>query len=161
MIQFPYILYPLAIISAILIGFIITRWVYYREFKIDKTKRCNNVINISDSSKEAILKMGRTMNRKIKDANKSKVINLPPVYSPKEMQFIDEWYMEEGILQLKQANGKEFVLLKDKPPVPGCKYVNVDRVMVNFKKRDNRTLELIDIQIPKTVKLLMLDAWIK
>ncbi len=157
MIQFPYYFYPLAIISAIFIGVIITRWFYYRKFKTDRIKRGDIVHNLSDDTKTKILKMDSPGVLSIKNP----IINLPKVFNQKEMQFIDNWYMEEGILQLRQAQGREFVLLKDKPPIPGCKYVSVPGIMVNFKKRDNKTLELIDIQLPKTVKLLMLDAWIK
>lgn len=164
MISFPYILYAVAIISAIFIGFIIQRLFYYWKFKTNKIKRVDSVRNLKDfadkvtvSNRAALLKI----NTVFASSTKRPVINLPTVYNTKEMQFIDEWYMEEGILQLKQTQGREFVLLKDKPPVPGCKYVNVADVMVTMRKRDNRTLVITIFQLPKTVKLLLLNEWIK
>lgn len=150
-------LYMWGAISLSLIIFALIIWFYYRKFKSDRIKRGDNVINLRDGAKTDISKVNSLSALSVK----GQIINLPLVYTVKEMQFIDNWYMEEGILQLKQTQGRGFVLLKDKPPVAGCKYVNVSSVMVNFKKRDNRTLELIDIQLPKTVKLLMLDEWIK
>ncbi len=93
--------------------------------------------------------------------NCQQTVILPETYNAREMQFIDNWYMEEWILQLKQASGKGCKVLPDKPPVSGCKYVTVDGIAVNLKKRDNKTLELSDIKMIKTVKLLLLNEWIK
>ena len=154
---FTYQIYALIIASILVTLFVLIKWLYYRKFKTDRIKRGDIVHNLSDDAKTKVLKMNSL--RAL--STKSSIINLPKVYSAEEMQFIDNWYMEEGILQFKQAHGYQFILLKDKPPVPGCKYVSVSGIMVNLKKRDNKTLELIDIQLPKTVKFLMLDEWIK
>ncbi len=131
--HFTHNIYAWIIFSVLIIAFSAIRGLYYREFK----------------------------KRKSMSKAEMKIIKLPEVFSQKEIEFIEEWYSEKGMQQLRQVNGKEFKLLKDKPPVSGCRYVNVSAIKVLVVRRNNTDLKPYQEQILKTVKLLVLDAWIK
>ena len=91
-----------------------------------------------------------------------KTIKLPTTFSDKEIEFIEEWYSEAGILQLKAAGGRNSVLtvLKEKPPGKGMKYVSIKGIPVDCIQRDRTTLKQVRITELKTVKLLLLNEWI-
>lgn len=135
--------------------FEIIKWLYKRKFRSGGIKRGDIVHNLTDGTKSTVTKASS-----LGDLMSKTTVNLPPKYSQKEMAFIENWYMEEGINQLKAAAGRECYILKDKPPVPGCKFVDVRHIPVNIKVRGNITLELVDKQVSRTVKLLLLNEWI-
>ncbi len=89
-----------------------------------------------------------------------KTIKLPSSFSNDEIEFIENWYSEDGMQQLRASNTKPFSLVDEKPPVKGTKYVNVENTPVQVIHRDPKTLRAIAMKELKTVKLLLLDAWI-
>ena len=151
----------IAILSLVTLGLLIytaIRLHFYRKFKAKKEHIFDDIaamqkINRSDSDKG--------FKPVIRGLMSKRIVNLPKRYNQKEMVFIENWYMEEGINQLKASNKMECVVLVKKPPEPGCKYVSVSNIPVNFKFRDSKTLELKDMQERKTVTLLLLNEWIK
>ena len=152
---YMYRIYPWIIVSIILIGFAVWRWLYRRGWKSDKIKPGDIVNNLTDGTKSTVSKVISESELMLKN-----VVSLPSQYSPKEMAFIEQWYMEEGILQLKQADKRECRITQDGPQ-PGCKYVDIDNIKVNFIVRNNRTLGLETKQELRKVKLLLLNEWIK
>lgn len=132
--------------SIMLLLFVLFRWFYYSKFRKDRIKWRGIAKNLKTSDLDMMSK---------------NVVNLPSKYSSKQMAFIENWYMEEGIKQLKSAGGRECYVLSTKPPVPGCKYADVGNIPVNVKVRSNTTLELEEKQVSRTVKLLLLNEWIK
>lgn len=142
--------------SILLLAFVLIRWYFYRKFRSPQIKPGDIIQNLTDGTKSTVAKVSTP--GELMSLN---TVNLPSKYSPKEMQFIDTWYMEEGIKQLKSADKRQCYILTDKPPVPGCKYADVRHIPVNVKVRGNITLELVDKQVVMTVKLLLLNEWIK
>lgn len=92
-----------------------------------------------------------------------KTIKLPTTFNDKEIEFIEKWYSEAGILQLKVAGERNSVLtvLTEKPPAKGMKYVSIKGIPVDYIHRDRSTLRQIRMTELKTVKLLLLNEWIK
>lgn len=145
----------LNLIIILIVAYALIRWLYYRKYKSDRIKPGDIAHNLIDGTKSTVSKVISETELMLKN-----VVSLPSQYSPKEMAFIEQWYMEEGILQLKQADKRECRITQDGPQ-PGCKYVDIDNIKVNFIVRNNRTLGLETKQELRTVKLLLLNEWIK
>lgn len=140
----------------LVIVLIIVRAIFYRRFKSDRIKAGDTIHNLTDGTKAKVKKV--TSSTEIELMSK-KIINLPREYLPKEMAFIENWLSEEGILQLKQTDKRECLVIGEKEP--GCQIVKVGNINVNFYTRNNRTLELEKKQELRTVTLLLMDEWIK
>ncbi len=89
-----------------------------------------------------------------------KTIKLPSTFSSVEIKFIEEWYSEQGIQQLKNSNGKTFEYICQHPVFEEYSYIDVPGITVSTGVRDSRTLQLISMMEFKTVKLLVLNEWI-
>ena len=152
--------YAWIIVSAFLIGFAFFRWLYKRKskasFKNDKIKPKDIVRNLKDDTKATIYKVNSGSELIFKN-----VVNLPAEYSQKEMMFIDNWYMEEGIKQLKASDKRGCFNIYKHPAYDDYSYVEVNNIPVNVKTRSNTTLETEDKVVFRTVKLLLLNEWIK
>jgi hypothetical protein len=90
-----------------------------------------------------------------------KTIDLPIPFSDKEIEFIEEWYSEEGMKQLLSSRGKKCRVLNKKPPIDGVKYVDVDDLPVLATLRNKENLQAFQVWELKTVTLLLLNEWIK
>jgi hypothetical protein len=153
MIEYKY--YIAVFIGSIIISFLITRWRRKGNFETKAIKKGDIIHNMSENTRHVVSKHeGGEISLMAK-----RIVNLPKEYSPREMQFIESEYMEEGIKQLKQSNQRECFILNDRS-LPGTKFVNVTDIQVNFKARNNKTLKIEDKQEIRTVKLLLLNEWI-
>lgn len=90
-----------------------------------------------------------------------KTVTLPLTFSAKQIEFIEEWYLEDGMRQLIAARYKQCTILDKKPPIKGVVYVDVEEIPVLKNVRDKNTLMAVQVKELKTVTLLLLNEWIK
>jgi hypothetical protein len=154
---FPYYIYQalsiLTVISVVALVAIAVKLIFYRKHMM---KKGDIIHNMTENTKHIV---SGHKNGEVSLMAK-RIVNLPKEFSPREMRFIENEYMEEGINQLKQANQRECFIRKD-PSQLGTKFVDVADIKVNFKTRNNKTLEIEDKQEFRTVKLLLLNEWIR
>lgn len=165
----------LGILAGVVLSIVFTvvvRWYFYRKFKAGGIKKGDIVTNQTDGTKTTVFNENKGKinvtgwkSKVIKtpklSASINKTIKLPETFSKKEMAFIDNWYSEKGMQHLLKAKGRNCEILTEKPPVIGCKYINAFDVPIQHSIRDTRTLQPIYYIKPTTIKLLLLNEWIK
>lgn len=171
-----YRLQVFAIVSVLLIISGLIKWFYYRKHKTDKIN-CeylplgDGIVNVEDLNPgfREMAERAIQINRPVTvleipttfKTGKSNTIKLPLVFSQDEINFIEDWYSESGMQQLLLSRGKTLKVLDEKPPKDGIKYVEIEGVPVVYLHRDSTTLKQVQMSELKTVKLLILNEWIK